>query len=211
MPSLFFLIREGVNTHSEGRWVFLWPLPLSQDEATPPVEAPLFGCYVESWLTAFPPFMVGVPELFLERCLSSISWRDGSLYIQTGSRGDEGQRRGEERRGRGEVERLKRWMWRQRQGQAWGWRDNHTKLVGIRWRISSALSLLDRSLSFHGSIQQCRRRQREKKMYKMNLCIILGAIKGVVYHHTNRQLLTLWRLLSYLVCTVLTESQQLAL
>lgn len=27
--------------------------------------------------------MVGVPELFLERCLSSISCSDGSLYIHT--------------------------------------------------------------------------------------------------------------------------------
>lgn len=55
-----------------------------------PLLKPLSGCYVESWLTAFPPFMVGVPELFLERCLSSISWRDGSLYIQTGGQKVEG-------------------------------------------------------------------------------------------------------------------------
>lgn len=72
-------IREDV----EGRWVFLWPLPLSQDETMPPSEATTPCCYVESRLTAFPPFMVGVPELFLERCFSSISCSDGSLYIQT--------------------------------------------------------------------------------------------------------------------------------
>lgn len=67
-----------------------------------PLRKPLSGCYVESWLTAFPPFMVGVPELFLERCLSSISWRDGSLYIQTGGWGGEGRGRG----GRGEIEKM---------------------------------------------------------------------------------------------------------
>ena len=41
--------------------------------------------YVESWFTTLPPFMVGVPELFLERpCFSPISCSDGSLYIHTG-------------------------------------------------------------------------------------------------------------------------------
>lgn len=77
-------IREDVDAFVfEGRWLFLWPLPLSQDETTPPSEATTPCCYVESRLTAFPPFMVGVPELFLERCFSSISCSDGSLYIQT--------------------------------------------------------------------------------------------------------------------------------
>lgn len=123
-------IREDVDAFVfEGRWVFLWPLPLSQDEATPPTEATTHCCYVESRLTAFPPFMVGVPELFLERCFSSISCSDGSLYIQTEA---EVQRRGRRWKGRtGEDKkrctmesRLKRWMWRQRQGQVGGWKDN---------------------------------------------------------------------------------------
>lgn len=48
--------------------------------------------YVESWLTTLPPFMVGVPELFLERpCFSPISCREGSLYMHTARK--EGERR----------------------------------------------------------------------------------------------------------------------
>lgn len=56
----------------------------------------------------------------------------------------ERQRRQKERRGedkeaelrKGTMEsRLERWMWRQRQGQVWGWRDNYTKLGGKRWGI----------------------------------------------------------------------------
>lgn len=69
-----------------GLFCQLGPFALSQDEADPPLPpagSPCNWCYVESWLTAFPPFMVGVPELFLERCLSSISCSDGSRYIQT--------------------------------------------------------------------------------------------------------------------------------
>jgi hypothetical protein len=45
--------------------------------------------YVESWFTTLPPFMVGVPELFLERpCFSPISCSDGSLYIHTGKQNE---------------------------------------------------------------------------------------------------------------------------
>lgn len=113
-----------------GGGFFLWPLPLSQDEATPPSEATTPCCYVESRLTAFPPFMVGVPELFLERCFSSISCSDGSLYIQTVAEvGEGGDGNGKKRRGddnnRWTMEsRLKRWMWRQREGQVESWKDN---------------------------------------------------------------------------------------
>lgn len=92
-----------------GGGVFLWPIPLSQDEATPPTEATTHCCYVESRLTAFPPFMVGVPELFLERCFSSISCSDGSLYIQTVA---EVQRRWKGK----EEERTKRWTMESRCG-----------------------------------------------------------------------------------------------
>lgn len=49
----------------------------------------VFVSYVESWLTTLPPFMVGVPELFLERpCFSPISCSDGSLYMHTAKRKD---------------------------------------------------------------------------------------------------------------------------
>lgn len=93
-------IREDVDAFVfEGWWVFLWPLPLSQDETTPPSEATTPCCYVESRLTAFPPFMVGVPELFLERCFSSISCSDGSLYIQTVAEGQRQGRKWKKRRG----------------------------------------------------------------------------------------------------------------
>lgn len=50
-------------------------------------EGRVFVSYVESWLTTLPPFMVGVPELFLERpCFSPISCSDGSLYMHTANR-----------------------------------------------------------------------------------------------------------------------------
>lgn len=52
-------------------------------------EGRVFVSYVESWLTTLPPFMVGVPELFLERpCFSPISCSDGSLYMHTANRRD---------------------------------------------------------------------------------------------------------------------------
>lgn len=52
-------------------------------------EGRVFVSYVESWLTTLPPFMVGVPELFLERpCFSPISCSDGSLYMHTAKRKD---------------------------------------------------------------------------------------------------------------------------
>lgn len=82
------------------------PFPSFRMRPLPPAGSPSLRCYVESWLTAFPPFMVGVPELFLERCLSSISCSDGSLYIQTvekmesqGKGWKQEERRGAERRG----------------------------------------------------------------------------------------------------------------
>lgn len=78
------------------------PFPSFRTRPLPPAGSPSLRCYVESWLTAFPPFMVGVPELFLERCLSSISCSDGSLYIQTVEKMEsqgKGWKRGEERRG----------------------------------------------------------------------------------------------------------------
>lgn len=59
--------------------------------------------YVESWLTTLPPFMVGVPELFLERpCFSPISCSEGSLYMHTARR--QGQR-GVKTRGLGNFSR----------------------------------------------------------------------------------------------------------
>lgn len=100
----FFLIREGVNTHSEGRWVFLWPLPLSQDEATPPVEAPLqllCGVLIDS----FPSIHGGSPWA-LPGAVLVLYLMEGWLPVHTNWK----QRRwGAEERGGGVEEKWRDW------------------------------------------------------------------------------------------------------
>ncbi len=81
--ALFFFSRGDGGAYFGGVEFSYGPSPWVRMRPLPPAGSPSPCCYVESWLTAFPPFMVGVPELFLERCLSSISCSDGSLYIQT--------------------------------------------------------------------------------------------------------------------------------